>query len=149
MRIEKLAGTSPRLYELVAPLVMDPVVLKQNNNYPFKTSERFTWFVCLDDEGKVVGFMPVEERRESVVINNYHSGGDVAVLKGLVKSTWKCFGKEKPVVAIVQSQDEGVFGKERFHVVREWKLYKKMEKVHGKAKTERLRGKSTEAEEDI
>ena len=38
MTIEKLDGTSPRLYTLVAPLVMRRSVLRQNNNYPFWTS---------------------------------------------------------------------------------------------------------------
>ena len=38
MDIEKLHGTDPRLYQLVAPLVMSIPVLRYNNNYPFKTS---------------------------------------------------------------------------------------------------------------
>ena len=46
MTIEKLDGTSPRLYTLVAPLVMRRSVLRQNNNYPFWTSRSHTWFVA-------------------------------------------------------------------------------------------------------
>ena len=46
MTIEKLDGTSPRLYTLVAPLVMRRSVLRQNNNYPFWTSRAHTWFVA-------------------------------------------------------------------------------------------------------
>jgi len=38
MEIEKLGGTTERLYRLVAPLVMKPCILRENNNYPFKTS---------------------------------------------------------------------------------------------------------------
>ncbi len=34
-QIVELKGTEKRLYQLVAPLVMNPVVLKQNYNYPF------------------------------------------------------------------------------------------------------------------
>ena len=49
-QIIELNGTEKRLYQLVAPLVMNPKVLKQNNNYPFRTSENFKWFVAV--EGK-------------------------------------------------------------------------------------------------
>ena len=37
MEIEKLGGTTERLYRLVAPLVMKPCILRENNNYPFKS----------------------------------------------------------------------------------------------------------------
>lgn len=37
MNILKLQGLDGRLFDLVAPLVMNPAVLRQNNNYPFKT----------------------------------------------------------------------------------------------------------------
>ena len=51
-QIVELKGTEKRLYQLVAPLVMNPVVLKQNYNYPFRTSENFIWFVAV--EGKEI-----------------------------------------------------------------------------------------------
>ena len=35
MKIMTLQGTDKLLYELVAPLVMNPAILRQNNNYPF------------------------------------------------------------------------------------------------------------------
>ena len=38
MNILKLQGLDGRLFDLVAPLVMNPAVLRQNNNYPFKTT---------------------------------------------------------------------------------------------------------------
>ena len=47
-QIVELKGTEKRLYQLVAPLVMNPVVLKQNYNYPFRTSENFIWFVAVE-----------------------------------------------------------------------------------------------------
>ena len=49
MDIEKLHGTDPRLYQLVAPLVMSIPVLRYNNNYPFKTSEDFVWYIAIDN----------------------------------------------------------------------------------------------------
>ena len=67
MTIEKLDGTSPRLYTLVAPLVMRRSVLRQNNNYPFWTSRSHTWFVAWEGEN-VYGFVPVEK----VVANSYN-----------------------------------------------------------------------------
>ena len=30
----KMAGTSPELYSCVAPLVMNPEIIKYNHNYP-------------------------------------------------------------------------------------------------------------------
>ena len=58
IQIVQLHGTDKKLYELVAPLVMSPEVLKQNYNYPFRTSEEYEWFVALDNK-HVVGFVPV------------------------------------------------------------------------------------------
>lgn len=76
MRIEKLDGTSPRLYALVAPLVMRRSVLRQNNNYPFWTSRSHTWFVAWEGE-TVFGFIPVEITDGGVAkINNYYVSGD-------------------------------------------------------------------------
>ena len=46
IQIVQLHGTDKKLYELVAPLVMSPEVLKQNYNYPFRTSEEYEWFVA-------------------------------------------------------------------------------------------------------
>ena len=59
MIVEKLPGTDARLYALVAPLVMSVPIIRQNNNYPFKTSRKHLWFIALE-RGEVKGFMPVE-----------------------------------------------------------------------------------------
>ena len=71
MEIEKLGGTTERLYRLVAPLVMKPCILRENNNYPFKTSMHHIWFIAIEEE-RVVGFMPVEIKDKYAVINNYY-----------------------------------------------------------------------------
>ncbi len=75
VQIIQLQGTDKRLYELVAPLVMNPEILKQNYNYPFRTSEDFVWFVAVDKK-KVIGFIPVEEKKKEYVINNYYIESD-------------------------------------------------------------------------
>ena len=45
IQIVQLHGTDKKLYELVAPLVMSSKVLKQNYNYPFRTSEEYEWLL--------------------------------------------------------------------------------------------------------
>ena len=75
IQIIQLQGTDKRLYELVAPLVMNPDILKQNYNYPFRTSEDFVWFVAVDKK-KVIGFIPVEEKKKECIINNYYIEGN-------------------------------------------------------------------------
>ena len=65
----QLHGTDKQLYKIVAPLVMDPEVLKMNNNYPFKTTDKFIWFIAASGK-HVVGFLPVERRGKEAIINN-------------------------------------------------------------------------------
>lgn len=48
MEIIRLEGTDRKLYEWVAPLVMNPAILRQNNNYPFKTSHRHVWYLAVE-----------------------------------------------------------------------------------------------------
>lgn len=49
IQIVQLHGTDKKLYELVAPLVMSPEVLKQNYNYPSghrkSTSGLLLWII--------------------------------------------------------------------------------------------------------
>lgn len=71
LTIEQLSGLDKRLYELIGPLVMNPRILRQNNNYPFKTTRNHIWFVALENE-QVMGFLPVEKREGKAVINNYY-----------------------------------------------------------------------------
>ena len=50
-------------------MVMDPEVIRANNNYPFKTGEEYVWFIAIEDK-EVVGFVPVEQKsRKKAVIN--------------------------------------------------------------------------------
>ena len=73
MTVEILDGQSDRLYSLVAPLVMDRNVLRQNHNYPFWTSSAHIWFVALNQKNEVVAFFPLEiNGRNEARINNYY-----------------------------------------------------------------------------
>ena len=103
MKIEKFSGTDPQLYKLVAPLVMSPGILRQNNNYPFKTSIHHIWFVTTENN-TVQGFIPVEIKAHNVTIDNYYISGDNAKL-------------------LSQMIDKVV----TTSPVKEWKLYVKME----------------------
>ena len=86
----QVQGTEKRLYQLIAPLVMNPDVLSANNNYPFKTTEQYVWFIAIDKKS-VVGFMPVEHRRSGCVINNYYVSGDNRETLSLLI----CFGSNR------------------------------------------------------
>lgn len=129
--VVKMAGTSPELYSCIAPLVMNPEIIKYNHNYPFKTSESFVWFVASSEE-QVVGFFPVEVRKKSAVINNYYvSNNDEDVFLSLLEAVINEFmGAEKVLEAVVQKPHESYFRTQGFEIVRAWSLYLKMKKTY-------------------
>lgn len=129
MKIEILGGTSPRLYKLVAPLVMNATILRQNNNYPYKTSSRHEWLVGLDDDGKTVrGFFPMERREGYYYLNNYYVPADSEeeLLHFFIEEAITLYAPIGPLVAVVHSHHVPVFQKKGFLPEREWKLYVKM-----------------------
>ena len=133
MTIEKLDGTSPRLYALVAPLVMRRSVLRQNNNYPFWTSRSHTWFVAW--EGDVVfGFVPVEITDGGAAkINNYYvSGDDPQLLARFLREIVRYYGRDYAIRSVTLIRHAEVFRAEGFAPVREWKEYVVME--YGKSR---------------
>ena len=76
MDVIKFQGTDKKLYELIGPLVMSPAVLRQNNNYPFKTGNKYVWYVATEDD-QVSGFIPVKRTSTYYhVIDNYYIKGD-------------------------------------------------------------------------
>lgn len=126
MEIEKLEGTAPRLYQLVAPLVMSIPVLRQNNNYPFKTSERHVWFVALEDN-VVNGFLPVEFKNSYIYIDNYYiRGEDTELLSTLIRQVITEFAGKKPLYALSHIAHAEIFQNCGFSTKKEWKLYVKM-----------------------
>ncbi len=126
MKIECFQGDDEKLYQKVARLVMDPTILKENNNYPFKTSENYRWFVA-SAKGNVVGFMPVELRNNSMILNNYYVyGGNEQVLDSLIKAVIQANEEALNLEAVVLSRDIDVFQRNNFDIIRRWKLYVKM-----------------------
>jgi hypothetical protein len=72
MDIYVLHGTEKRLYDLIAPLVLSPAVLRQNRGVAFKTSSKHIWFVAVDGNQKCIGFLPVQFNNNIGKINNYY-----------------------------------------------------------------------------
>lgn len=127
MKIEKFGGTDNRLYQLVAPMVMSPVVLRQNNNYPFKTSVHHIWFVALEGE-RVAGFIPIEMKEKCAVVNNYYvKGDDSSVLTSMLQEVVHHFTREYKLQSVTHIRHLSVFQENGFSVIRTWKLYMKME----------------------
>lgn len=126
MRIVRFDGTDPKLYELVAPLVMNPVVLRQNNNYPYKTSKNHIWYLAVDDE-QVAGFMPVKLGTAAALIDNYYICDDnPKVAQPMLKKIIKDFHKNT-LCALVHKRHTEMFGKLGFRTTKEWTKYNKMQ----------------------
>lgn len=128
MQTIELKGTEKYLYQLVAALVMDPVVLKQNYNYPFRTSEDFVWFIALDGKN-VLGFIPVEHKKQKAVINNYYiKDNNQEVLRMLLEKVIAATGENMSLSSVSFTEDQKIFQELGFSVEKVWKRYVKMDK---------------------
>ena len=127
--IMEFEGLDPALYQWVGPLVMNPAVLKQNYNFPFRTTQAFRWYVAIEKE-EVIGFVPVERRKGGWVINNYYiKGQDAALLSILLDRIVSVASEErKMLTAICFLKDRDVYRGHGFEEVNLWKRYVKMEK---------------------
>ena len=125
VQIIQLQGTDKRLYELVAPLVMNPEILKQNYNYPFRTSEDFVWFVAVDKK-KVIGFIPVEEKKKEYVINNYYiESNNEDTLKLLLEKVISETNTSKELTSVTFMEHSSLFRREGQRCITEpvYRLY--------------------------
>ncbi len=128
VQIIQLLGTDKRLYELVAPLVMNPEILKQNYNYPFRTSEDFVWFVAVDKK-KVIGFIPVEEKKKEYVINNYYiESNNEDTLKLLLEKVISETNTSKELTSVTFMEHSSLFKDLGFSEEKIWTRYVKMKK---------------------
>lgn len=127
MEILRCKGTEKRLYELVAPLVMSPAVLRQNNNYPFKTTRYHVWFLAVED-GEIVGFMPVKTGEGHPRIDNYYVRGDsddtLDLLLERVTSDRELGGS---LTAMVHRRHADAFRRHGFSAYAESKNYERMD----------------------
>lgn len=128
IQVIQLQGTDKRLYELVAPLVMNPEILKQNYNYPFRTSENFVWFVAINKR-KVIGFIPVEEKKKECIINNYYiEGNNEDILKLLLEKVVSETNADKELISITFMEHCSLFKELGFSEEKVWTRYVKMKK---------------------
>ena len=123
VQIIQLQGTDKRLYELVAPLVMNPEILKQNYNYPFRTSEDFVWIVAVDKK-KVIGFIPVEEKKKEYVINNYYiESNNEDTLKLLLEKVISETNTSKELTSVTFMEHSSLFKDLGFSEEKIWTRY--------------------------
>ncbi|MDR1091176.1 MAG: hypothetical protein LBL79_08890 [Prevotella sp.] len=126
MDIIKLEGEDQQLYYLVAHLVMNEDVLGYNQNYPYKTSSDYLWFVAMD-KGDILGFMPVKLEEGKAKINNYYvTGDDSTVFSALLKEITTTLTAEYELESVTQSRHIPDFEKNGFSVSLYWKRYAKM-----------------------
>lgn len=124
----QLNGQDKKLYDLVAPLVMNPEVLRANNNYPFKTNHNFIWFIAIENK-EVVGFLPVEQKTRQAIVNNYYvNGRREDVLSKLLQSFINYYRKneEWKLSSVTLVEDKEMFMQHGFVIEKEWKRYIKM-----------------------
>ena len=123
MNILKLQGLDGRLFDLVAPLVMNPAVLRQNNNYPFKTTRNHVWYIAMDEQ-RVLGFMPVKMTLTNNCIDNYYISGDnSSVIEVLLDRIIHDFSSDGSLVAVVHERHVEDFSMMNFIPCVEWKKY--------------------------
>lgn len=132
IQIIQLKGKDKHLYRLLAPLVMDPEVIRANNNYPFKTSEAYVWYIAVDKK-EVVGFVPVEQKASNkAIINNYYIKAEnkerEELLSLLLTAIIADFGPEKWFLnSVTLVQDKETFEKFEFaSMEKKWTRYVKM-----------------------
>ena len=126
MNILKLQGLDGRLFDLVAPLVMNPAVLRQNNNYPFKTTRNHVWYIAMDEQ-RVLGFMPVKMTLTNNCIDNYYISGDnSSVIEMLLDRIIHDFSSDGSLVAVVHERHVEDFSMKNFIPCVEWNKYVKM-----------------------
>ena len=130
MNILKLQGLDGRLFDLVAPLVMNPAVLRQNNNYPFKTTRNHVWYIAMDEQ-RVLGFMPVKMTLTNNCIDNYYISGDnSSVIEVLLDRIIHDFSSDGSLVAVVHERHVEDLSMKNLIPCVEWKKDVKM-RYHG------------------
>jgi len=109
-------------------------VLRQNNNYPFKTTPQHTWYICLE-EGVVTGFMPAKVSGNGLYIDNYYISDDnPEVLDGLIG--YILSSTDRPVTALCHKRHTNAFRLRGFMTCTVFAQYNKMQNIRRKGDTE-------------
>jgi len=127
MKVISLSGTDDRLYGLVARLVMNPYVLRKNNNYPFKTDSQYTWHICMTDNDNVIGFMPVKRTGHGLSIDNYYINGDAPEILGSLISHIISTTDIRPITALSHKRHTESFHKYGFIISTIFAQYNRMQ----------------------
>jgi hypothetical protein len=131
MDVIKFDGGDKRLYDLVAHLVMSEEVLAYNQNYPFKTSSKYLWFVAIEN-GETLGFVPVKLSKGEAKINNYYvAEDDGTVFSALLKEIVRTLSSDYAVGAVVQTRHIPFFAACGFYIALHWTRYAKMQLLAG------------------
>lgn len=127
MEIKRIKYDDPKLYNLIAPLVMNPVVLKGNNNYPFKNFSGTVWYVAMED-GNVSGFMPLKKNNIGFYIDNYYiSDDDPDTIDGLLDSITEDIPVNSILTALVHKRHVNDFRRNHFNTIKELTNYDMMQ----------------------
>jgi hypothetical protein len=131
MEVEVLQGTAKRLYDLVAPLVLNPAVIRQNGGVAFKTSPKHVWLVSVLDNGRCAGFLPIQINNRVGKINNYYiKDRDEQLLSSLLGQVIE-FAKQqnlKAIDIIAQIEDYKAVQQQGFAVETQFVRYTRFRK---------------------
>ncbi|MDR1304083.1 MAG: hypothetical protein LBK76_02555 [Verrucomicrobiales bacterium] len=126
LTIKKIGGTDERLYPLVGPLAMNAEVIKQNGGYPFKTSDKFTWYIALDGKA-VVGLLPVEQKAVGIEVANYYlAADDPVLLKRMLAVVTSDFSGLGNFVFVARTAHAKACWDNNFKVEKKWVKYTRM-----------------------
>ena len=124
-RIEKIWGTDHRLYELIAPFVMNPEVIRLNGGYPFKNTEDHLWYISIKGKNMVTGFISIVNNR----LCNDFTWQDKDVLKQLLERVFNDIEKGTLITFVADNTDMGLLEEMGFSMEKEGTKYFKMAKV--------------------
>ncbi len=125
IRIEKVWGTDGRLYELIAPFVMNPEVIRLNGGYPFKNTEDHLWYISVKGKNMVTGFISIVNDH----LCNDFTWQDEDLLRILIERALMDVEKGTLVTFVADNSDRPLLEEMGFSVDKEWTKYFKMAKI--------------------
>lgn len=125
IRIEKVWGTDGRLYELIAPFVMNPEVIRLNGGYPFKNTEDHLWYISVKGKNMVTGFISIVNDH----LCNDFTWQDKDLLRILIERALMDVEKGTLVTFVADNSDRPLLEEMGFSVDKEWTKYFKMAKI--------------------
>ena len=94
----------------------------------FFSSTDFVWFVAVDKK-KVIGFIPVEEKKKECIINNYYiEGNNESTLKLLLEKVISETTASKELISVTFMEHCSLFKELGFSEEKVWTRYVKMKK---------------------